>query len=300
MCILKGSWSLALASSYKWRYKFGGSLNLSFIRNTYGDPNTPDYRSSNDFRVMWSHTQDQKMSPYTSFSASVNFSTSSYEQNNVDSYYNPALLSQNTKSSTITLTQTFPESPFTLSLSIVNQRTSDSTINLNLPSITLNMSRVYPFKRKSSVGKEKWYEKIAITYNLALSNSITAKESKFMQTNFLRDWKNGIKNEIPISASFTLFKYLNLNVGLNNSLRWYFSKVNQHWEGDYSGAAVSDTTYGFYNLYKCSASVGLQTQLFGFYKIKSKPGKNAPIFRHKIVPSVSFPLHLICAPGWDY
>lgn len=298
----KGSWSLALASSYKWRYKFGGSLNLSFIRNTYGDPNTPDYSSSNDFRVMWSHTQDQKMSPYTSFSASVNFSTSSYEQNDVDSYYNPALLSQNTKSSTITLTQTFPESPFTLSLSMyVNQRTSDSTINLNLPSIALNMSRVYPFKRKSSVGKEKWYEKIAITYNLALSNSITAKESKFMQTNFLRDWKNGIKNEIPISASFTLFKYLNLNVSLNNSLRWYFSKVNQHWEGDYSGAAVSDTTYGFYNLYKCSASVGLQTQLFGFYKIKSKPGKNAPIFRHKIVPSVSFAIAPdFGAPGWDY
>ena len=203
----KGSWGLTLASSYKWRYHFGGSFNLNFASNVSGTPNTPDYRKSNDFRLMWTHTQDPKMSPNTTFSASVNFSTSSYERNNIDSYYNPNELSQNTKSSTITFSQRFGDSPFTLSASMyVTQRTSDSTINLQLPSLNLNMSRVYPFKRKKRVGSEKWYEKIALSYSMNLTNSVTAKESEFAQTNFLRDWKNGVKHDLPISASFTLYK----------------------------------------------------------------------------------------------
>lgn len=284
----KGSWAVNMASSYKWRYKFGGSFNLSYMHNTYGDKYTPDYTSSSDFRVMWSHTQDPKMSPYTQFSASVNFSTSSYERNNINSYYNPNLLSQNTKSSTITLTQQVPETPLSFSASMyVTQRTSDSTISLQLPSLTMSVSRVYPFKRKEAVGKERWYEKIAFTYNMALTNSVTAKESQFLHTQFLRDWKNGVKHELPISASFTLFKYLNMTLGLNNSLKWYFQRTNQHWEGDVAGKAVADTTYGFYNLYSGNVSLSMQTQLFGFYKLKSRKGQQTPIFRHRLTPSVS-------------
>lgn len=285
----KGSWSITAASVYKWRYHFNGSFNLSFLQNVSGEPYTKDYVRSNDFRLLWSHTQDPKMSPFTQFSASVNFSTSSYEKNNVDSYYNPAIISQNTKSSTVSVVQTFPNSPFTLTVSAsVTQRTSDSTINLNLPQVTLSMSRVYPFKRKKPVGKEKWYEKIAILYTMNMTNGVVCKEKDFMHTNFLRDWNNGIKHEVPISASFTIAKYLNLNINLNNSLKWYFRRVDQHWEGDASGAAVADTTFGFYNIYAMSASVGLQTQLFGFFTPRVKKGKNAPVFRHKIVPNVSF------------
>lgn len=285
----KGSWGLSLASSYKWRYKFSGKLNLSFISNVSGEKYTPSYKKTNNFRILWSHTQDSKSSPYTTFSASVNFSTSSYAQNDVDSYYNPSVLSQNTKSSTVTLTQKFPESPFTLSMSMyVNQRTSDSTINLQLPSLSLSMSRQYPFKRKKAVGKAKWYEKIALTYNMNLTNSTTAKESEFKDMQYLRDWKVGIKHALPISASFTLFKYLNMNISMNNNLKWYFQRIDQRWEGGVDGAVARDTTYGFYNIYQANVSVGFQTQLFGFYTLKSKSGKKLPIFRHKLVPSVSF------------
>lgn len=298
----KGSWSLSLASSYKWRYRFGGSFNFSYVSNVYGTPNTPDYRKSNDFRFVWSHTQDRKMTPNTSFSASVNFSTSSYEQNNVDSYYNPNELSQNTKSSTITLTQKFGESPFTLSASMyVTQRTSDSTINLQLPSLNLTMSRQYPFKRKKRLGKEKWYEKISMSYTMNLTNSVTAKESEFLQTDYLRDWRYGVKHTLPISASFTLFKYLNMNMSLNNSLKWYFKKIEQKWEGDASGAVVRDTTFGFYNIYDGNLSLSMQTQLFGFYTLKSKSGKKMPVFRHKLVPSVGLSFSPdFGAPGWGY
>lgn len=285
----KGSWGLTMASSYKWRYKFTGRLNLSFISNVSGEKYTPSYKKTNDFRFLWSHTQDAKSSPYTTFSASVNFSTSSYSQNDVDSYYNPSVLSQNTKSSTVTLTQRFPDSPFTLSASMyVNQRTSDSTINLQLPSLTLSMSRQYPFKRKKPVGKAKWYEKISISYNMGLTNSTTAKESEFKDMQYLRDWKVGMKHSLPISASFTMFKYLNMNVSFSNNLKWYFQKINQNWEGGVDGAVVRDTTYGFYNVYQANISVGFQTQLFGFYTLKSKSGKKLPVFRHKLVPSISF------------
>lgn len=285
----KGSWGLNLASSYKWRYKFSGKFNFSFISNVSGEKYTPSFKKSNDFRFLWSHTQDPKSSPYTTFSASVNFATSSYEQNDVDSYYNPSVLSQNTKSSTVTLTQRFPESPFTLSLSMyVNQRTSDSTINLQLPSLNLSMSRQYPFKRKKAVGKAKWYEKIALTYNMSLTNSTTAKESEFEHMQYLRDWKVGMKHSLPISASFTLFKYLNMNVSFNNDLKWYFQRIDQRWEGGVDGAVARDTTYGFYNIYQGNVSVSFQTQLFGFYTLKSKSGKKMPIFRHKLVPSIGF------------
>lgn len=298
----KGSWSLSLASSYKWRYRFGGSFNFSYVSNVYGTPNTPDYRKSNDFRFVWSHTQDRKMAPNTTFSASVNFSTSSYEQNNVDSYYNPNELSQNTKSSTITLTQKFGDSPFTLSASMyVTQRTSDSTINLQLPSLNLTMSRQYPFKRKKRLGKEKWYEKISMSYTMNLTNSVTAKESEFLQTDYLRDWRYGIKHTLPISASFTLFKYLNMNLSLNNSLKWYFKKIEQKWEGDAKGSVVRDTTFGFYNIYDGDLSFSMQTQLFGFYALKSKSGKKMPVFRHKLVPSVGLSFSPdYGAPGWGY
>lgn len=285
----KGSWGLTMASGYRWRYKFSGKLNLSYICNVSGEKYTSSYKKSNDFRLLWSHTQDPKSSPYTTFSASVNFSTSSYAQNDVDSYYNPSLLSQNTKSSTVTLTQRFPESPFTLSASMyVNQRTSDSTINLQLPSLTLSMSRQYPFKRKKAAGKEKWYEKIALTYNMSLTNSTTAKESEFKDMQYLRDWKVGMKHALPISASYTMFKYLNMNISMNNNLKWYFQKIDQNWEGGVNGAVVKDTTYGFYNVYQTNISLGFQTQLFGFYTLKSKTGKKLPVFRHKLVPSVSF------------
>jgi hypothetical protein len=283
----KGSWALTMASTYNWRYHFNGAFNLNFLSNVTGEPNTPDYSKSNDFSFVWTHRQDPKMSPNTNFSASVNFATSSYEHNNVNSYYNPSQLSQNTKSSAVSLSHKFADTPLSMTLSMrVDQRTSDSTINLQLPTFNLNVSRVYPFKRQKRVGKEKWYEKIALTYSMDYMNSVERKESQFKNMNYLRDWETGFKHKLPISASFTLFKYLNMSLGINNDLKWYFKKVDQRWDGGVDGAVVRDTTYGFYNIYQGSVNMSMQTQLFGFYTIKGRKGKQGPIFRHKIQPSV--------------
>jgi hypothetical protein len=79
-----------------------------------------------------------------------------------------------------------------------------------------------------------------------------------------------------------------MNVSLNNDLKWYFQRIDQRWEGGVDGAVARDTTYGFYNIYQGNVSVSFQTQLFGFYTLKSKSGKKMPIFRHKLVPSIGF------------
>lgn len=286
----KGSWALTSASSYKVRYKFSGSFNMSFIQNILGEKDLPDYSKNNDFSIMWSHSQDTKSSPYSSLSASVNFATSSYERNNLNSYYNANLLSQNTKSSTVTYTQRFPESPFSISASIyANQRTKDSTISLSLPNLNVNMSRIYPLKRKSVVGNERWYEKINMTYTGKFANSITTKESELLGASFTKDWKNGVQHSIPISVSFNILKYFTLTPSVNSNLRWYFSRIDQKWQGDYStGGVVADTTKGFYNVFDYTAAVSLQTKLYGFFKPSEKIfGDKVQMIRHVITPSIS-------------
>ena len=166
----KGSWGLSARSSYRKRYKFSGSFNASYLVTRLGDKGLPDYSLSKDFKLNWTHSQDPKANPYRTFSASVNFATSSYDRNNLNSFYPGsqgfADANQNTKGSSISITQRFPNNPFSISATMnVNQRSKDSTISLTLPDITITMSRIFPFKRKNAVGKERWYEKISMSYN---------------------------------------------------------------------------------------------------------------------------------------
>jgi lipopolysaccharide assembly outer membrane protein LptD (OstA) len=207
----KGSWGIKGASSYIKRYKFRGSFSTSYLENLDGEKDLPNFSKSKDFSINWTHTQDPKANLYRTLSASVNFATSSYDRNSIESRYKPNHLSQNTKSSSISIIQRFPESPWSISANMsANQRTQDSTINLNLPDLNLTMSRIYPLKRKNAIGKEKWYEKISMSYSGRFSNSITSKEKELANASFLEDWRNAVKHNIPISASFTIFKYLTI------------------------------------------------------------------------------------------
>lgn len=300
----KGTWSLNAASSYMLRYKFRGNVNVSLMENIVGERDMPDYAKSNDFRIMWSHAQDAKANPFSTLSASVNFSTSSYERNNLNSYYNPNLLSQNTRSSTITYTQRFPESPFSLSASVyANQRTRDSIISLSLPNLNVSMSRIYPLKRKQVVGTDRWYEKISMTYTGRFSNSITTKEDKLLTSSFTKDWKNGVEHTLPISASFTVLNYFTVTPSFSSKLRWYFSQVNQTWQGDaLTGSIVTDTLNGFYNVFDYSASVSMQTKLYGFYKPMERIfGSRINMIRHVITPSISVSYKPDYGlPAWGY
>ena len=285
----KGSWGLNAMSNYVKRYKFSGNFNMGYLVTILGDKGMPDYQKQTNFRLIWSHSQDAKANPNMSFSASVNFTTSGYDRNNLNSYYNATSFTENTKSSTVNMTYNFPNTPFSISATAnITQRSKDSTLNVSFPDFTLNMSRVYPFKRKNPVGKEKWYEKISLNYTGLFRNSIETKQNLFFKSSLIKDWRNGMQHTIPVSATFSLFKYLNISPSFNFTDRMYTNRIMQQWDPQ-SAAVVRDTTYGFYNVFNYSFSVSAQTKLYGFYRpLPFFGGKKIQMIRHVFTPSVSF------------
>lgn len=286
----KGSWGVKAQSSYRVRYKYSGNFNASYLETVSSEKNLPDYAKSKNLSVTWSHSQDAKANPYRSFSASVNFQTSGYTRNDLKSYYNPEAFSSNTKSSSVNYTQRFPESPFTISSSMnISQRSSDSTLTVSLPNVSLSMSSRNPFKRKNPVGSERWYEKIRMSYSGALTNSISqVKERDFLKQSIVKNWRNGMKHSIPISATFNVLNYINITPSFNYTERWYTSSLDRHFDESLN-KVVTDTTWGFNRVWDYSTSVSASTILYGTYTPSRKLfGDKVNMIRHVITPSVSF------------
>lgn len=285
----KGSWGLNAQSNYVKRYKYSGAFNIGYLITIYGDKGMPDYQKQKNFRLTWNHSQDAKANPNMSFSASVNFTTSGYDRNNVNSYYNANQFTENTKSSTVNMTYRFPNSPFSLSATTsITQRTKDSTLVVSLPDFTLNMSRIYPFKRKNPVGSERWYEKISMNYTGQFRNSIETKQDLFFKSSLIKDWRNAMQHNIPLSATFSVLKYLNVTPQFSFTDRMYSNKVLREYDPRQDAVINSDTVYGFYNVYNFNFSVTAQTKLYGFYKPLPFLGDKIEMIRHVFTPSVSF------------
>jgi hypothetical protein len=289
----KGSWGISVASNYRKRYRYSGSFYFSYQDTRSGEENMPDYSKTTSFKIQWSHRQDSKANPFSSLSASVNFATSSYERNNLTSMYNPQSLTQTTRTSSVSWGTQFSSIGLSLSSTMnLSQNMSDSTIAMTMPDLNISLSRFYPFKRKNAVGKERWYEKISMSYTGQLSNSISTKEDKLMHSSLIKDWRNGMNHRIPISGNFTLFKYINVNPSFNFTDRMYSNKITHSWDTN-TQKEVSDTTYGFHNVYNWDLSVGASTKLYGFWvpeKAFNKAlfnGKMVAI-RHVFTPTVSF------------
>ena len=285
----KGSWGFGAASSYAVRYRFSGSFDFSYLVTKNGEKGLPDYAVGKNFRLQWSHRQDPKVHPNSNFSASVNFATSSYERSNLSSLYNPVLNSQSMRTSSVSYSRTFPEIGLSLSTTMnVAQNMQDSTLSLTLPNLSVSLSKKYPFKRKKRMGDERWYEKISLSYTGQMSNSISTKEDKVMHLSLVKDWNNGFKHNIPVSATFQLFGFLNVTPSFNYTERWYFKKVNQEW--DYATNSVAkDTVYGFNRLYNYNFSVSANTTLYGFYQPAGFLKKSrVHTVRHVFKPSVSY------------
>ena len=285
----KGSWGVGAQTTYKKRYKFSGNFYFNYQVTKEGEKNMPDYGVQKNFKVQWSHRTDPKASPNSSFSASVNFATQSYEKNNLTSLYNPTSYSQSTRTSSVSYSHNFRKIGLSLSSSFnISQNMRDSTLALTLPSLSWSLSTFYPFKRKAAVGRERWYEKISLKYTGTLSNSITTKEDKIMHSSLVKDWKNGMKHNIPISASFNILKYINVTPMLNYTERWYTNKVIQSWDQG-NNKVVRDTIYGFNRVFDYNLSLSANTKLYGTYKPNPKVfGKKLQMVRHVFTPSVSF------------
>ena len=286
----KGSWGVSAASNYRKRYRYSGSFLFSYQDSKTGDKGLPDFAEQESFKIQWNHRQDPKANPYSSLAASVNFATSSYERNNLNSLYNPQTLTQSTRTSSVSWSTGF--SSIGLSLSATTNLAQDmrtSSIQITLPDLNISLSRFYPFKRKHLVGKERWYEKISMSYTGQLANSISTTEDKILHSNLIKDWKNAFQHTIPVQANFTLFNYINVTPSFNFTDRMYSKKVTRGWDNTLQKEVVRDTTYGFHNVYNWSMSVGASTKLYGFWVPNRKLfGDKIQAIRHVITPQVTF------------
>ncbi|MBR1449763.1 MAG: LPS-assembly protein LptD [Prevotella sp.] len=284
----KGSWGVSAASNYRKRYRYNGSFYVNYQNTVTGEKNLPDYSKQTSFKVQWRHTQDAKANPYSTLSASVNFATTSFEQNNLTSMYNPQARTQSTRTSSVSYGTRFSSLNMSINASMnLEQNMRDSSIAVRLPELTINVSSFYPFKRKKMVGKERWYEKISLSYTGRLSNSISTKEDQLLKSSLVKDWRNGMQHSIPVSATFNLFNYINITPSVSFTDRTYMKRVMRSWD-DTRQTEVADTTYGFYNVYNWSMSLRAQTKLYGFYKpLRFLFGDKVEKIRHVMTPSVS-------------
>lgn len=299
----RGSWGVYAESNYIKRYKYSGSASISFVSTKRGYKSVPgDYSASRDFSVNWSHRQDSKVDPLRTFSASVNFSTSSYNHNSLETMYDPNKRAQNTKGSSISYSRRFTTLPLNVTAAFtIDQRSRDSTISVTLPNVSLSLSTIYPLKRKKALGKERWYEKISLSYSGNLKNSIITKEDKLLQSNLVRDWRNGMDHNIPISASFDLFNYIKLTPSFNYQARWVTNKVYQEWDAESQHPIARDTVYGFNHLHEFNASLSLSTTLYGFFRPWKIFGDKVQMIRHRFTPSISVSYRPdFGTPFWGY
>lgn len=285
----KGSWGLSALSNYRKRYRFAGNFLLSYQNTVEGEKNMPDYAVTKSFKIQWTHRQDAKANPAQSFSASVNFASQSYERNNLTSMYNPESYTQSTRTSSVSYSRTFSDIGLTLSGTFnLSQNMRDSSVAVTLPTLNISLARFYPFKRKKMVGKERWYEKIAMSYTGTLNNSISTKENLLFKSNLIKDWRNGMQHNVPISASFSLFNYINITPSFNFTDRMYTNKIMRRWD-PVRKSEVQDTVWGFNNVYNYSMSVSATTKLYGFYRpLPWFGGRKIQAIRHVFTPTVSF------------
>jgi len=288
----KGSWGIGARSNYRKRYKYSGNVNVYYLNTVTGERELKDvvpeaYSVAKDLRINWSHSQDPKANMYRTLSASVNFSTSRNNHHDLSRLYSREA-SNNTKSSSVNITQRFPDSPWSLSATMsINQVSRDSTIAATLPNLSMNMSRIYPFKRKNAVGDERWYEKISMSYSGEFRNSITTKEDRFLKSNLVRDWTNGMRHNIPVSATFSLFDFIQISPSINYTERWYTSANKQAWDPVAKRNVPVDTVFGFKRVYDYNASLSAQTKIYGMYTPWKMFGDKVQAIRHVFSPSIS-------------
>lgn len=285
----RGSWGVNLRSNYTKRYKFNGGLTIGYLvmANGYKDV-AGSYSQSKDFRITWTHSQDAKYDPNSNLSASVNYSTSSYNHNSLNQLYNPMQAGQNTKNSSINYSHNFAGTPWSISAGIdVTQTSIDSMVNLSLPNVSWSMNRIYPFRRKKRVGQERWYEKISLSYSGQMTNTINTKEYKLLKSNLIKDWRNGISHSIPVSASYKLFDYVDFTLSANYTERWYSYRTEKRFDEE-KNEVVDEKKWGFNRAYNFGTSASLGTTMYGFFKPLSIFGDKIEMIRHRVTPRIGF------------
>ncbi len=300
-----GTWGVRLGSNYKVNYRFNGNLNVRYFKNISGFKDVEDsYSVSKDYAIGWSHGQDSRANPNSSFRASVNLSSSSYDQNHSNNINNAL---RSTKQSSISYTKSFPNSPFNLSTSLNHsQNSSTGAVNMTLPKISFNMSRITPFKRKSATGPKRFYEDIQFSYTSLLENRINTIDTLLFTSSVWDDMKNGFKHNIPLSLSIKPFRKTPIlqSFAITPSMNYngvlyskYKEKIISGYNYEYDDlgniisqtAIVSDTMHSKITYAQSlfpSIGSGLAPKIYGMYTFKGK-GRMEQI-RHVMTPTASF------------
>ena len=280
-----GSWAVDLNSRYKVNYKCNGNVSISFSNDQTGEKGSSDFFQTRNFGVRWSHSQDAKARPGTSFSASVNFSSPSNSKYNSTSVQEAL---QNQISSSISYSKNW-NGKLNLSANILhNQNSRDSSYSFTLPNITFSVSRFYPFKRKNRVGKERFYEKFSLGYNTSLQNRINFKASEFNKPGFWDKFQNGMTHNFQIGLpNFTLLKYINITPSISYGMNWFFRKTEKEYNPDTGKVEdIKGKAFGAFGAtHTYSGSISMNTRLYGLFNF----GKHRKLqaIRHVVSPSIS-------------
>lgn len=282
-----GSWDAQAVSRYIKRYKYTGSVNLNYSKNIWGDKGSADYHNSNEFSVKWAHQQDPKAHPNSNFSASVNFATSGYSKFSSQTLGDYL---ETQKNSSISYSKSWPTGPFSISTNLQHSQSSrDTTVTLSFPNVVLNMSRIYPFKRRAdrAVGRQRWYEKISVGYTGTMQNNVTVKEDELFSDGMFSKMRNGINHVIPITTNMSIFKYITISPTANYQERWFFKKYMQEWDPGVGAVVAGDTLTGFYRTYNYNFSMSASTKIYGTYQFKQNSRSRLKAIRHVLTPSIS-------------
>jgi hypothetical protein len=285
----KGSYELNTTMQYLKRYKYGGTLSLSYGSHNYMLPGDPPVK---DFNVTWTHTQAPNANPGSTLSASVNAGTSTFYQNNPSvSNYNLQALTQNNLRSTINYSKTWAGTPFNLSVGLSHsQDLTNKTVTLDLPTLSFTMASISPFDSQDRVGQQKWWQKITISYSLQANNEINdVPEAELFKGNtIIKDMQTSIVHNIPIGLSFNAFKYFQFSSSVNYTEHWYLQTIKKTFaRGSISGqdSLVTDTVNGFKRAGMYTLSTGVSTKLYNIVKFKKG---NLEAIRWVMTPAVSF------------
>ena len=281
-----GTWLANAVTNYNKLYKYNGNLAFSYANNISGHKGLEDYEQSTNYRLGWSFIQDPKSSPGSRFSASVNMSSSGYDQENS---YNVSDHVTTTRQSSVSYSKSWAGTPFNLSASMNHsQNVKNKTVDVNLPKVSLNMNRIYPLKMGKSSGKSKWYQELQFQYSSSLDNRISTYDSLLFTGESLNKMKNGFKHDAPLSIQLRPFRNFNISPSLTYSGVLYSEKIQKTWDYETS-KVIKDTISGMFygQAVNPAISAGYNPQIYGMYSF-TNPDSRVQAIRHVIKPSIGF------------
>lgn len=279
-----GSWNLFLNPSYRRRYRYNGSFNISYMNNKIGFKGDPDYQPpSRNFALQWNHSVDGKARPGQNFSANVNIATSLFNRffpNNPQQNFNNSL------NSSISYQRSWAGKPFNLTVTANHsQNTLSRLFQVNLPDVGFTINNIYPLQKKNPVGTPKWYEKLGIGYNGTFRNQFAFYDSAFSFQQLIDTFQWAAQHSIPIQLSLPPLGPLQVGPSITYSETWNSRIFVRNWNPA-TKKLDSSTLKGFYPERQMSFGLSFSTALFGMLNFKKKTGVQA--IRHLVRPSLGF------------